>query len=224
MVFGLYVNSGDIYGYNVGSELLDGDLSKVRPVDETPDGGTQPGNSLLSFGRHVLTEHLPTRVRWKEDDGRPMPDFEGLYVLNVSERAKALIEQFEPGVHQFVPVDFCDKDNRFLEHRYFLFCGNRIDSLDHDKTTFVLKKYPKSSRWVNPRDLLRRGETDLIPAHIDPNATPKFVFSCAQIGGAHMWVDKYIDGSKWISDELAQAIKDGGFTGVKLGETGAETI
>jgi len=173
---------------------------------------------------HVFTEHLPTRMRWKESEGRPMPDFHESHILNVSERAKALIEQFEPGVHQFVPVDFCDKDNRFLEHRYFMFCGNRVDSLDHKRTTFVLKQYPKVSAWVNPKTLLRRGEIDLIPDHIDPNETPKYVFNRVQIGHAHMWVDKYIDGSKWISDELAQALKAGSFTGLKLSENGLETI
>ena len=224
MVYGLYINSGDLYGYNVGSEILDGDKDKVRPVDETPDGGTLPGNSLRSFGRHVITEHLPTRMRWKETEGRPMPDFHESHIRNVSERAKALIERFDPGVHQFVAVDFFDKDDHFLEHRYFLFPGNRIDSLDHEKTTFMLEKYPRSSEWVNPQDLVRSGETDLIPPHIDPNQTPKYVFSRAQIGGAHLWVDKYITGSVWISDELADVMRGAALTGVKLGEIGAETV
>lgn len=198
MVYGLYVNSGDIYGYDVGSEMLDGDKSKVRPVDESADGGTQAGDSLRSFGRHVFTEHLPTRMRWKETEGRPMPDFHESHILNVSERAKALIEQFDPGVHQFVPVDFYDKEDHFLEHRYFLFPGNRIDSLDHQKTTFVLKKYPNASAWVSPRNLARFGESNLIPAHIDPNTAAKYVFNLEQIGSSNLWVDKYISGSVWI--------------------------
>ena len=67
-------------------------------------------------------------------------------------------------------------------------------------------------------------ETDLIPPHIDPNQTPKYVFSRAQIGGAHLWVDKYITGSVWISDELAQAMRDAGLTGVKLDKAPLETI
>lgn len=224
MVYGLYVNSGDIYGYDVGSEMLDGDKSKVSPVDETPDGGTLPGNAPLSFGRHVFTDHLPTRMRWKETEGRPMPDFHESHILNVSERGRALIEQFEPGVHQFVPVDFFDNNDNFLEHRHFLFCGNRIDSVDHNRTTFVLVNYPKGSSWVNPRTLIRRGKGDLIPAHIDPSVTPKYVFSRAKIGVTHLWVDKYIDESNWISDDLANEIRDKGLTGIKLGESAAETI
>lgn len=224
MVYGLYVNSGDIYGYNVGSEMLDGDKSKVRSVDETPDGGTLPGENFLASGRHVFTEHLPTRMLWKETEGRPMPDFHESHILNVSERAKALIEQFEPRVHQFVPVDVFDKANKFLERRYFLFCGNRIDSLDHNKTTFVLVKYPKSSAWENPQNLVQWGDGALVPPQIDPKKKPEFVFSKKQIGGAHLWVDKYIAGSRWISDALAKAIKDRDFTGLKLDNAAPEAI
>ena len=223
MVYSLFVNSGDLYGYNVGSEMLDGDRDKVRPIDETPDGGTAPGNGPLSFGRHVATEHLPTRMRWKETEGRPMPDFHESGILNVSERAKALIEKFEPGVHQFVPVEFVDNDYRFLENRYFMFPGNRIDSTDHDGTTYVLIQYPKEKSWVNPHMLLRKGKANLIPPGFDFALEPKYVFSQSKIHGCHIWVDKHIDGAILISDELAQEIREEGLTGLKLANAPLET-
>lgn len=34
--------------------------------------------------------------------------------LNMSEKAKRVIESFEPGVHQFFPVEYQDKTGNFI--------------------------------------------------------------------------------------------------------------
>jgi hypothetical protein len=135
MVYGLYIQTG--YLYTVVATPLDGDLNKVRLVDESWDGGAIPAS--LYGGRPVRIELLPKRMRWS-DARYKIPDFDmsGSHV-GVSERAKALIERFEPGVHQFVPVDYYNGKGKLLERRHFLYACNRIDCLDHDKTTMVLK-------------------------------------------------------------------------------------
>jgi hypothetical protein len=170
MVYALRIQTG--YLYTVVATPLDGDLNKVSPVDESWDGGAVPYS--LYGGRPVKIELLPKRMRWS-DARYKIPDFEssGSHV-GVSERAKALIERFEPGVHQFVPIDYYNGKGKLLERRHFLYVCNRIDCLDHDKTTMVLitrhvlPAYARpgkewSRRWTSVFDLTVRGETTLIP-------------------------------------------------------------
>jgi hypothetical protein len=54
-----------------------------------------------------------------------MPDFEDSYFINISERAKALIEQLEPGRHQFLPIDYERKNGTLVERRYMFVICNR---------------------------------------------------------------------------------------------------
>lgn len=121
--------------YGKGVEQLDGDFAKVKLVDNTPDGGML--NIILGSGRPVKTEFMPTRMRWDEAAG-PIPDFNGSHELNISERARALIERVEQDVHQFIQVDYFLRDGKLAEKRWFLVPCHRIDSTDHERTTFVM--------------------------------------------------------------------------------------
>ena len=96
MVWGLGINTP--YLYNIGAEPLDGDFQKVDVIDRTPDGGKLPGG--MTSGRPVHAEHMPTKMRWGNARYK-IPDFDNSWCVNVSERAKAIIEQFEPNTHQF---------------------------------------------------------------------------------------------------------------------------
>jgi hypothetical protein len=233
MVYALRIQTG--YLYTVVATPLDGDLNKVSPVDESWDGGAVPYS--LYGGRPVKIELLPKRMRWS-DARYKIPDFDssGSHV-GVSERAKALIERFEPGVHQFVPADYYAGKGKLLERRHFLYVCNRIDCLDHDKTTMVLitrhvsPAYARpgkewSRRWTSVFDLTVRGETTLIPPHLLPDTKSKYVFSRGQIGAHHMWCDKFGLSGIWISDELAHGIRGADLTGVNLNDDVAkkETI
>jgi hypothetical protein len=223
MVHALYVVTTAVH--HTGSTPLDGDLDKVRVINSTPDGGDLMG--AMGCGRPVSAEFMPTKIRWDEGD-LALPDFQKSRCITVSERAKDLIERFEPGTHQFFPVDFFNNiDGGFLEHRYILNVCNRIDSLDHAKTTFVLKHIRTTKNvdvnwWVPVQDLVRRKEQHLIPPHLPNDTRSRFVFSLAKIGRLHLWVDKYLSSGNgpWISDELAQAIIDAGMTGLKISHRG----
>src|SRR5438045_1098046 len=81
-----------------------------------------------------------TMCRPKCDGGIPnirFRIFDACRSINLSERARAIIESFEPHTHQFIPVDYVNKSGNLLEKRYFFIPCNRIDSMNHDKTTFV---------------------------------------------------------------------------------------
>jgi hypothetical protein len=201
------------YLYNIGSTPLNGDFSKVDVIDRTPDGGDLPGGMLS--GRPVRSEHMPTLMRW--DSKRKIPDFYNSWCLNVSERAKLLLEEFEPGVHQFLPVEYTAKADKFTEKRHFVIVCNRIDSLDHDRTTMVFVRDKHGAYWRPVYDFACQGQIDQIPPHLKPDTESKLVFSRAKIGGRHMWVDKHLlVGPAWISDELATALTAANLTGLDL--------
>lgn len=206
MVYGLNVKPE--HGYYVDVEPMDGSLDRVELVDPTPDGGYMPQG--IYSGRHIKTDTLPRRMQWLDRHGHSVPDFDRQHALNVSASAKALIERLEPGVHQFVPVEYLDRKGDHLENRFFLIVGNRIDSLDHEKTTMVLVR---GKIWRAARDLAARPE--LLPPEADLNIEPKMIFNLSQIGGAHLWCDKHLSGgSVFISNELADAIAAAGLSGI----------
>lgn len=216
MVYGLNVKP--VHGYYVDTELVGGDFDRPELVDPTPDGGYTPQG--LYSGRHVKTDSFPKQIKWLDENGHGVPDFDRQHCLNVSQRAKELIESVEPGVHQFVPVEYLDKDGSHLEDRYVLIVGHRIDSLDHDKTTMVLVK---GKFWRPPGDLAEMPE--LIPAGFDVDAPPKMVFNLSQIDGAHMWCDKHLTSrGVFLSDEFSKVLKHRGLSGLRLSDDGVESV
>lgn len=224
-----------VYSLNVISKYLrvvatpiEGDFSKVKLVDGQFDGGNIPCAGRV---RSVRTELVRKQMRWTHGGKLKIPDFEssGSHI-GVSERARTLIEQFEPGVHQFVPADYFGGKGELLERRHIMHVCNGIDSLDHYKTTFVLNttyilpEYVEPGKestrsWQPVSAIVRWGDLNQIPPHIPHNATSEFVFNRAQIGTHNLWCDKFLSGIVWLSDELAQAIRDSDLTGVNLDET-----
>lgn len=217
MVYRLSV--GPVLSYRANVVPLDGAISKIEAIDQTPDGGVS--HTGVYAGRPVHLEHFPTRMRW---EGPPDPagigDFNDTHLLNVSERAKAFIEAWEAGVHQFVPVAFVDKGGAHIESRHFWIVGNRRDSVDRERTTYVLRR---GRLWTSVASLVRRGELDLIPPSHDLDAESRFAFNSAQIGGAHIWRDKHLDGGPLVSDAFGDALAKSGLTGIRAIEMG-ETV
>lgn len=195
-------------GYYVEYEALNGDMGSVRLVDaSSDDGGTPP---VTFGGRPIDPANVPTRVRWKDRRKQPMGDFDGGPLESVSSRAKALIEAFEPGVHQFLPVQFVDIDSDFLEDRWFLIVCNRLDTIDRDKVSGFLLRRGKV--WTPIKDYLRRMPEDIPPGY-DPTQPSVLVFNRSQIGSAHLWIDLHLSPSIWVSDRFDAACEAEGLTG-----------
>jgi hypothetical protein len=209
MAYGLTIVSANNFLY--AAEPLDGRIAAIRSIDQTPDGGV--GFESVNGGRRCRTEHFPTRMLWKGPKGSIIGDFNRQNLLNVSEKAKALIEEWEPGVHQFVPVDFVDAEGNVLEHRYALVICHRLDSVDRQQTTFVLLW---GKIWRPAKEVANDYPGDL-PAHADLSKPSKIVFSGEKIGSAHLWRDKHIDiGGPFVSKDFAAALRLSGLTGLDL--------
>ena len=129
----------------------------------------------------------------------------------VSPRFREIVEGFELGVHQWLPLEVVDARGRHLsDHFYFIPC-NRIDSVDHDHTTMVLYK---GGLWANPKDLARK-DPKLLSPDFDPEQEFKYVFSETKIAGRHAWRDKHIGTNHiLISEELAEALRKEKLTGL----------
>lgn len=188
---------------------------RILALDPVDDGGVV-WNSHNS-GVPVDGGNFPRWVRWADPNGNPVPDFDSIPYLSVSERAKQAIESLEAGVHQFFPVDYQDSNGRHTSTRYWFVPCNRIDSADRDHTNMVLRK---GLEWCPPKDMLRRGEP--IPSNVDPGKPSKLVLNLAAIGDHHIWRDKHITSSQFISDAMASIFQQEGLTGIRLDDRAKE--
>lgn len=112
----------------------------------------------------------------------------------ISPAFKALVEQFEPDVHQFFEMSVVWRKKDVGTVFYFV-VANRIDALDHAACV------PP----IGPNDRV------FMPTY---GPDDKRVFNMSQIGGAHIWSEKREIGL-FMSDAFRDAIFEQGLTGVK---------
>jgi hypothetical protein len=86
----------------------DGDPEKVELEDKTQDDGA-PVVMKWSAGRALKPDHMPTRLIRGGPGPKQSPvlDVEAFYggALLVREPFKTLLEDLEPGVHRFFPME-----------------------------------------------------------------------------------------------------------------------
>ena len=191
------------YSTLTGAEIIDGGYDAVRkmrylnPDEVTGVAKAFPNSIQMNQGYRVVAEDAPKKVRWLSTV-RAVPDYDKCGgVPYVSERLRDLIEQFEPGVHQFVPVDLYRPKAKepFATHYWFVVCS-RIDSVDAEHTTLI--KDGPSGMWMPNEDY-----------------TSKRVFSLNAIGHHHIWSDTRT-GADWrfVSNQFHDALLDHGMTGI----------
>lgn len=189
-----------------GTEIIDGGYDAVRkmrylnPDEVTGIAKAFPNSIQMMQGYRVVAEDAPKKVRWLSTV-RAVPDYDKCGgVPYVSERLRDLIEQFEPGVHQFIPVDLYRPKAKepFATHYWFVVCS-RIDSVDAEHTTF---------HWEGDRSRgigFWNGKGD---------QSLKLIFSGSQIGQHHVWIDQYLNPNwLYISDTFHDALIENGMTG-----------
>ncbi|MEQ1649394.1 MAG: DUF1629 domain-containing protein [Hyphomicrobiaceae bacterium] len=172
------------------------DLSQVKFLDpERVDQVSKMSSTPALQGYPVDPTTMPTAVVY-ESKNKAVPDVEmaGGGVEIVSERVRDVIEQFEPGVHQFLPVDvYRPKANEPFTRRYWMIVCRRIDSVDAAHSTITRRA---SGIW---------------------NADGQMVMNLSAIGSAHLWCDPFI-GPRYhsCSQSLCDALKQMSLTGVSL--------
>ena len=135
----------------------------------------------MEQGYPVKPETLPAKILWACGN-EPLPDV--LPRFAVSSRFRDLVEQFEPGVHQFVPVEIYKRKGGepAATYYWFIVC-QRLDSVDRDHTTYMwrLDYTGENGFW-----------TDEDPETEQINEDAKLVFSRALIGAHHIWHDPHL--------------------------------
>jgi hypothetical protein len=186
----------DGMGVTYSMTELDGDIRKIEYVDQTTDwdgiGGLFEAGDL-NLGRRINEEYVPTKFLWGGPKNRKLPDaIYGRGMLLVSDRIQEIIERFEPGLHQFFPIDVIYTSNSELARKvFFLNICTRLDSVDHELTT--AKK--GSVMWR-------------------PDLGGELVFNMDQIGSHHLWHDKHVYNGRMLSDALHDAMVEAGITGL----------
>lgn len=220
MVYFLSPGSAGVEGINsatwdiidVPSEDVNRLLEYANP-DSVHPSALQDNAIRRQQGYWLRPDTLPKKVLWAKGTTPTLPDV--LFWFAVSPRFKALVEKFEPDVHQFVPVEiFHSRDGAPVATYYWFVVGQRIDSVDRERTTYAWKtsKYGDghgfwSSRSFNPETL------DF--AEI-PDA--KLFFSNRQVEGHHIWHDPHVltFNNGLCSDAFAEAVLASGMTGVAV--------
>lgn len=188
MVYFLSAKNEEVYSYTY--RALDGDVNKIQAVDLTRDGGIRVRSGYSYYGRPFEAEYVPTRIELSGHK-RQIPDVYDPYGLQVNAKFKEVIERFEPGIHQFFPIEFVWKDGSHAADRFWFVPCARLDSVDRAKTTFEFRNV-----WF-----------------LD-GSKKELVFNRSQIGGHHVWIDKFIVmPSPVISEALKAAFDEAGFTG-----------
>ncbi|MEM7242963.1 MAG: DUF1629 domain-containing protein [Pseudomonadota bacterium] len=174
-----------------------GDFDNVRLIDYTQDeGGLIPQRGGLTVGRPYAPGPMPTKIK---RDGR---DAKRLSVLDVEhfygqplviEAFKDIVEEHEPDVHQFFPMDAYIGEELVGKYFYFNVC-NRLSTIHREKT------FP-----LNERGFWK-------PKKGEPSA---FVLSTELIGSHHAWRDKFGHGC-YISDKLGGRLIKEGFSGINF--------
>ena len=188
-------------------KALDGDPSAIRYVERYVKFSSDIGSDF------VRTPHITTGggapVRWDDAPtkgrmGGPRRKLEEYSVafslLLVGERFREIIERFEPGVHQFFPIDVVWKDGSPAGRHYFFNIVHTLDALDPELTT--LDRDPVASNFFQ----LKLDD----PAH-------KAVYSTQRMGGHHIWVERHLP-SISISAELGAALKQAKLKGLDFYE------
>ena len=172
------------------AEIVEGNTGHLELVDMTRDGGSGLVGGAQAFsGRRAKPESVPKVIRWMSK--KPFQDFETSFRKTVSDRFRDLIEEMEPGVHQFEPVDFIAKDRTPLGRRWFWQICNRLDSVHREQTDWVLQ-----------------GGVIWRPPDTYTQSDPVYpVFDLEKIGDAMFWHDKHFSSANFCSNE-AQNILD----------------
>jgi len=188
---------------------MDGDFSKVFIVDPTRDGGGWFSDGSFHIGRPVIVDgNIPTKLK------RGGPNVKRAKLLDVNRitggldlvcpKFKDIVEEFEPDIHQFFPMEYYDaKGKEKIGEGYWMIICQRLDTL-HDTLCFPPRNEKGFMDFFNEK----YGGTgrDL--------KLDKVVFDRKKIANHHMWHDKFHPSSNLFSDELGSRLIEADFSGL----------
>lgn len=186
---------------------------RTEPVDEESKRrarsfGEWDRQLYITTGKHALgmrrpLDQFPEQIRFVR--GGRVFDYNGYTVggITVSKRMKDAIEDIEPNIHQFVPVELLHKDGTpYGESLWYFTICTVVDAISPEKggvykrEGFDFVNHPDRYSWV------------ITPGEHDQLAVRKEV-----VAGRAAWRDcRYVTGT-FFSDALLERMKDEGMEG-----------
>jgi len=180
---------------------LDRDPDQIQLIDAAQDDGRLFGSGAPNAGRPILPDHLPTKLEREPWDLRLLPllDVETYRAgtLLVPQQFKDLLEELEPDVHQFWPMEIYVKGEQ-VDLKYWFIACHRISALSREHC------YPA---------LHERGFW--CPSPIGQRENDRVAFSKAAIGGRHAWVDMRFS-DRYFSNTFAERLQKLNLTGLRF--------
>jgi hypothetical protein len=154
----------------------------------------------LSLSRPLSARNVPKAARYREEYAKPpKPDlFFVDSAVAVTRRFKDLVEEFEPGLHLFAPIELQYHDGRVMEGEYYFFnCNVDIDCVLTDNADEWFRTYD-NGRITPALPLIQK----LTPLEIS--------LSKPQIEGRHLWTGGPLGWNQlFVSDAFCKALKKG---------------
>ena len=205
-----FVHSGD--GINnwdildVPAKEADFHIEYLDPAAVSPRA-MKPNAVRRDQGYWVKPETLPQKILWANGK-QPLPDI--LPWMAVSARFRDLVEAFEPGVHQFVPVAiYKARKGEPVATYYWFIVGQRLESVDAQRSTFL---------WEDNTGLWVDSILDTTTWRKTPIEGAKLFFDEDKISGHHIWHEPQLpaQNARLCSNAFAKAAQDAAFTGLSI--------
>ncbi|WP_339860791.1 imm11 family protein [Paremcibacter congregatus] len=158
-------------------------------------------DTLWDFGRPMPEEYFPKQVQLIK--GKEVFDYDGAHFTMVSDRLKRAIEDIEPGVHQFVPVDVLGRDGAPYGGQYWFFTlCSFLDAISPDlggvykREGYDFANHPDRYSWV-----IKSGGRNNLAVYKD------------KIAGHAVWYDVRYPSSPFYADALLNRLEAEGMEG-----------
>ena len=168
--------------------------------------------SGLSLSRPLSKRNVPKVARSRRVAKKPPSQdiFIVDYANACNARFKALVEEFEPDLHLFVPIELQYSDGRVMEGEYFFFnCNVDLDCIITDNNLEWFKW--AGDRYVPALKTIQK----LTPLEIS--------LSKPQIRGRHLWTGGPLGWNQlFVSDEFCEALRKGKYRAIEFWRSCAE--
>ena len=171
---------------------------KLDPADPLYPRGL---GEAIGFGGYPFSNLPgPIKVRILKLPDATLPDFLG--PIYVSDRVKTKIEEMEPGVHQFFPMEVIMPDGSPCPKQYWVWSNmNRVDALVLDKSAYMYEYHFNKEKWPGYSEYAELG-----------GGPPTLALNKEKIAGKVKWLD-YKLGKIFFSDEFAAWLDAEGIKG-----------
>lgn len=193
---------------------LDGDYEKIFVEDPIPDGGAAMHERALDGGRQWTTGFVPTKF-YRDGVSLERKPFAQVGTawgtkLVITKEVRDVIEDMEPSVHQFFPVEIYIDENDPNANS-----TDEIINVDRDERDLKLRKI--GDRFIlnvctridsmHKTESVALNEKGFYKSKLDKDKVGP-IFSTKAIGSHHLWRDKFFHWTALWSDELFERVRD----------------